>query len=404
MEGGAPECPAAFRELFRAFKKPPREWPAGLRASIVDPQTAGLPRASAPSATVGAASASSSTPATADTGLRPAGEWEVLEVPGHPGLLVLPQALSRRGQIRWARRCLVDFPSATNVCCVEGKDATPAAVHPNGRSLWQVHAEAAAPQHCCLARPQGAGGGRSDDQDGQDSADSKLKSRPAAKRLRQAPPEDHQPRADTAGAAAGGAGPPAEAQTAPPACRLDRLRWVTLGFHYDWSTKTYSAARHSDFPQDLVELVRTVAAAALPGEEVAADTAIVNFYRGDKHTLAPHVDHSELDHSVPLVAVSLGLDGLFLINKPPPHAADPPTPLLLRSGTVVVMGGASRLCHHAVPKVLSGTLPDWWLAESEAAAAEDPASALEMRELAHFMQNTRINISARRVMPREETL
>ena len=35
---------------------------------------------------------------------------------------------------------------------------------------------------------------------------------------------------------------------------LYRLRWVTLGYHYDWGTKEYSKERCSLFPADLSDL------------------------------------------------------------------------------------------------------------------------------------------------------
>lgn len=45
-----------------------------------------------------------------------------------------------------------------------------------------------------------------------------------------------------------------EALTIPKDSALYRLRWVTLGYHYDWNTKTYSSASKSVFPDDLAEL------------------------------------------------------------------------------------------------------------------------------------------------------
>lgn len=35
---------------------------------------------------------------------------------------------------------------------------------------------------------------------------------------------------------------------------LYRLRWVTLGYHYDWNTKEYYQDRWSPFPEDLAEM------------------------------------------------------------------------------------------------------------------------------------------------------
>ena len=35
---------------------------------------------------------------------------------------------------------------------------------------------------------------------------------------------------------------------------LYRLRWTTLGYHYDWNTKEYYEDRKSPFPPDLSQL------------------------------------------------------------------------------------------------------------------------------------------------------
>lgn len=35
---------------------------------------------------------------------------------------------------------------------------------------------------------------------------------------------------------------------------LYKLRWVTLGYHYDWNSKEYSKQNHSPFPVDLEQL------------------------------------------------------------------------------------------------------------------------------------------------------
>ena len=47
---------------------------------------------------------------------------------------------------------------------------------------------------------------------------------------------------------------------------LYRLRWVTLGYHYDWTSKEYSEDRRSQFPDDLAQLSSFIAhQAGIPG-------------------------------------------------------------------------------------------------------------------------------------------
>lgn len=60
--------------------------------------------------------------------------------------------------------------------------------------------------------------------------------------------------------------------------------------------------------------------------------------------LGGHKDDVERDMAAPIVSVSLGCDGIFLIGGATKHTE--PTALLLRSGDVMVMAGAARCCYH----------------------------------------------------------
>ncbi|KAL3148672.1 hypothetical protein ABBQ38_014088 [Trebouxia sp. C0009 RCD-2024] len=110
------------------------------------------------------------------------------------------------------------------------------------------------------------------------------------------------------------------------------------------------------------------------------DTALVNFYReGD--TLGGHKDDAE-DHSdCPIVSLSLGCDAVFLIGGATKDVA--PTAVWLHSGDAVVLSGPARQCYHGVPRVLPGRM----LFDGTA-----PACA---KEVAAYMQTTRVNLSIR---------
>ncbi|KAK5885882.1 hypothetical protein CesoFtcFv8_016976 [Champsocephalus esox] len=106
-----------------------------------------------------------------------------------------------------------------------------------------------------------------------------------------------------------------------PKTLLERLRWVTLGYHYNWDTKTYSANHHTPLPADLHLLsVQITAACGFPG--FSAQAGILNYYRHDS-SLGIHVDESELDHSRPLLSFSFGQSAIFLLGgvrrEDPPH-------------------------------------------------------------------------------------
>ena len=67
-----------------------------------------------------------------------------------------------------------------------------------------------------------------------------------------------------------------------------KLRWVTLGNHYNWSSKEYEKRPRFSLPTELVEIAR-IFSKLLGLKEMKSDAAIVNYYP-EKATLSPHVD------------------------------------------------------------------------------------------------------------------
>lgn len=134
----------------------------------------------------------------------------------------------------------------------------------------------------------------------------------------------------------------------------NKLRWVTLGYHHDWDTKEYSENVRGDMPECVVRLCDVVVRVlGLSGSgdcgEFKAQAAIINYYHHHS-TLGPHTDHSEPYMEVPLLSFSFGQSAVFLIGGQTKATA--PTAILLHSGDIVIMGGAARLCYHAVPRIL----------------------------------------------------
>lgn len=125
-----------------------------------------------------------------------------------------------------------------------------------------------------------------------------------------------------------------------------KLRWLTLGGQYDWTDKVYPEGSPPQFPPDIKHLIESL----FP---IKAEAAIVNLYSpGD--TLSLHRDVSE-ECNQPLVSISLGCDGLFVVGLDDGNAVT----LRLRSGDAVLMSGKSRYAWHGVPKVLEQTCPEW---------------------------------------------
>ncbi|MED6280635.1 hypothetical protein CHARACLAT_012817 [Characodon lateralis] len=186
-----------------------------------------------------------------------------------------------------------------------------------------------------------------------------------------------------------------------PKTLLERLRWVTLGYHYNWDTKTYSANSYTPFPADLHMLsVRITAACGFPG--FTSEAAILNYYRSDS-SLGIHVDESELDHSRPLLSLSFGQSAIFLLGGP--QRQDPPTAMFMHSGDVMLMSGPSRLLYHAVPRILPAP-PQLATCLEELSCALalqmgsvlEPVSEEDWDVCSRYIQSSRVNMTVRQVL------
>ena len=69
--------------------------------------------------------------------------------------------------------------------------------------------------------------------------------------------------------------------------------------------------------------------------------------------MGSHRDADEEDIAAPVVSVSLGDDAAFHVGGL--RRGDPKQRLTLRSGDVVVLGGAARLAYHGIDRILPGT-------------------------------------------------
>ncbi|CAF0932234.1 unnamed protein product [Adineta ricciae] len=140
--------------------------------------------------------------------------------------------------------------------------------------------------------------------------------------------------------------------------QLARIRWATLGYHYDWTNKIYKDDDHTKMPNELAKLcqiIMHVISSSTNCPMMQAEAAIVNYYHLNS-TLCAHTDHSEYDAlTKPLISYSFGNAAVFLIGGQT-KAECKPSPILLQSGDIILMTGSSRLCFHAVPRILSDPL------------------------------------------------
>jgi DNA oxidative demethylase len=127
------------------------------------------------------------------------------------------------------------------------------------------------------------------------------------------------------------------------------LGWVTdkaRGYRYQ-ATHPTTGATWPPIPKMLLDLWHEVSAYEAPPE-----ACLVNYYaRSAKMGL--HQDKDEQDFTAPVLSVSLGDTALFRIGGR--SRKDPTKKIELRSGDVVVLGGADRLAYHGVDGILAGT-------------------------------------------------
>ena len=138
---------------------------------------------------------------------------------------------------------------------------------------------------------------------------------------------------------------------------------LCLGKHWNGLTYKYEE-RRSDFdnlqvppvPERFATLAK--AAAQDAGFTLSPDLCIMNYYASSAK-LGVHQDKDERPETIaagfPIVSVSLGDEARFVVGGL--SRRDPMSPVMLKSGDVIVMGGPSRLRYHGVTRILPGTAP-----------------------------------------------
>lgn len=154
-------------------------------------------------------------------------------------------------------------------------------------------------------------------------------------------------------------------------------------------------------PQALLDLWDATADYPAPPQ-----ACLVNYYApGAKMGL--HKDWDEEATDAAVVSVSLGDEALFRMGGP--TRAGGTTGIRLRSGDVVVLGGAARACYHGVSRIYPATSRLWeavapdTLEAAQAPSVAAPASAADglLCDAAPPQPVGRINLTLRRVTPPE---
>lgn len=126
-----------------------------------------------------------------------------------------------------------------------------------------------------------------------------------------------------------------------------RCGWTSDSRGYRYTPAQADGQSWPAMPPELLALWQRVAPdARMP------DSCLVNLYRGTAR-MGLHQDRDEADLTQPVVSVSLGDDALFRIGNA--ERGGRTESLWLRSGDVLVMGGAARLTYHGVDRIAPDT-------------------------------------------------
>ena len=127
------------------------------------------------------------------------------------------------------------------------------------------------------------------------------------------------------------------------------LGWVTDkegGYRYQ-AVHPHTGAPWPQIPKRLLDLWTELADYPHPPE-----ACLVNYY-ADAARMGLHQDRDEDDFDAPVLSVSLGDSAIFRVGGT--TRKGPSRTVELKSGDVVVLGGADRLAYHGVDRVLPGT-------------------------------------------------
>ncbi len=176
----------------------------------------------------------------------------------------------------------------------------------------------------------------------------------------------------------------------------NELRWSSLGYHYDWTERCYRADWKTPFPKDLNDYAARLAR-AVGYPSLVCEAGIVNYYPADT-SMGAHVDDAELPPNQPIVSISIGNRAVFLLGGP--HRSTPPVAMFVRSGDVCVMGGECRMAYHAIPRIITNTVP---AALKEAAMSDTTLPARERDLMWEYLSGSRLNFNLRQVVDSEYT-
>lgn len=126
-----------------------------------------------------------------------------------------------------------------------------------------------------------------------------------------------------------------------------RVGWISDRAGYRYAPTRPDGRPWPPIPDSVLDVWRRVV-----GDARLPDCCLVNHYAAGAR-MGLHQDRDEGDVSWPVLSISLGDEALFRIG-----GVDRPAPsrsVWLRSGDVVVLGGAARLAYHGIDRIRFGS-------------------------------------------------
>lgn len=163
---------------------------------------------------------------------------------------------------------------------------------------------------------------------------------------------------------------------------LQKLRWVTLGYHFQWTERKYCSSKHEVFPKELSDFISEISNSI--GQKIKSECGIINYFHEDS-VMCGHVDHSEKDLTKPIISYSLGETAIFLLGGNSINIT--PVPIFVRSGDIIIMAGETRKNFHGVPRILANTIPNYLID-----AVEKSYLPIQLKK---FLKKIRINYNVR---------
>lgn len=199
--------------------------------------------------------------------------------------------------------------------------------------------------------------------------------------------------------------------------RNKKLRWITLGGQYNWTTKKYPTFEIGakdcpkfPYPLSLIFDNNPVFSTCSVGPEsnrggtdcgednnntnspFTSQAAIVNFYSpGD--TLSPHQDVAE-HCSNDLISLSIGCSAVFYVGLSRHDRT--PLQVLVQSGDGVTMGQQSRFAFHGIGKVFENSCPEYLCKDSRFDCSISPKAKNYI--YSQWIKSKRVNINVRQML------